>query len=245
MVSEFWSVILATVVVSSGSLIGVLTLALNQKFLSKILMSLVSLSAGTMLSAALLHLIPESIELLGNTIPLQLTLASFIGFFVLERFLHWRHCHSAEHLTKHTLGTMNLVGDAIHNFLDGVLIAASFATGEGIGLISTLAIAMHELPQEIGDFGVLLHSGFTRRKALLANVVISLTAVLGGVLGYLGSHTLTAFASYLLPVAAGGFLYISAADLIPELKSIRSTRKTLATVITFLLGVLLMILVQE
>ena len=245
MSQELISVIAATVLISSGSLIGVLTLALNQKFLSKILMSLVSLSAGTMLAAALLHLLPESIEALGATLPLQLTLAAFIGFFLLERFLHWRHCHDKDHLTKHTVGTMNLIGDAVHNFLDGVLIAATFATGTGLGLVATLAIAMHELPQEIGDFGVLLHSGYTRRKALMANVLVSMTAVLGGILGFFATHAMTQFASYLLPVAAGGFLYIAAADLIPELKHETSTKRTISMVATFLLGIVIMMLIKE
>lgn len=245
MSSELWSVILATVIISSGSFVGVLTLALSQQFLGKILMSLVSLSAGTMLAAALLHLLPESIEALGETLPFQLTLLSFIGFFVLERFLHWRHCHDKDHLTKHTMGTMNLIADAIHNFLDGVLIAASFATGSGLGLVATLAIAMHEIPQEIGDFGVLLHSGFTRRKALIYNILVSLTCITGGILGYIASHTMTNFAHYLIPVAAGGFIYISAADLIPELKHVTSTRRTLSVVVTFLFGVLIMYLIKD
>jgi len=242
---ELLSIILATFIISSGSFVGVLTLALNQKFLSKILLSLVSLSAGTMLAAALLHLLPESIETLGSVLPFQLTLVSFIGFFLLERFLHWRHCHDQDHLTKHTMGTMNLIADAIHNFLDGVLIAASFATSGGLGLVATLAIAMHEIPQEIGDFGVLLHSGFSRRRALLSNILVSLTAILGGILGYLASHTMTAFAHYLIPVAAGGFIYISTTDLIPELKGVTSTKRTLSVVATFLLGVLIMFLVKE
>lgn len=245
MPSELASVILATMVISSGSLVGIATIAFNQQFLSKILLSLVSLSAGTMLAAALLHLLPESIETLGSILPLQLTLASFIAFFLLERFLHWRHCHDKDHLTKHTLGTMNLVGDAIHNFLDGLLIAAAFAAGSGLGLVATLAIALHEIPQEIGDFGVLLHSGYTRRRALLYNVLVSLTAILGGLLGYLASHTMATFATYLVPVAAGGFLYISAADLIPELSHITSTKKTLAMIITFLFGIGIMMLVKE
>jgi len=243
--SELLNIIFATVLISSGSFIGVLTLALSQNFLSKILMSLVSLSAGTMLAAAMLHLLPESVEALGDTLPFQLTLLSFIGFFILERFLHWRHCHDKDHLTKHTMGTMNLIADAIHNFLDGVLIAASFATGGGLGIIATLAIALHEIPQEIGDFGVLLHSGFTKRKALLYNVLVSLTAIAGGILGYIASHTMTQFASYLIPVAAGGFIYISASDLIPELKNETSTKRTALMIATFLLGVIIMMLVKE
>lgn len=245
MSSELLSVILATLIISSGSFVGVLTLSLSQKFLSKITLSLVSLSAGTMLAAALLHLLPESVEVLGTVLPFQLTLASFIVFFVLERFLHWRHCHDKEHLTKHTMGIMNLLADAIHNFLDGVLIAASFATGTGLGIIATLAIALHEIPQEIGDFGVLLHSGFSRRRALLFNILVSLTAILGGILGYFASHSVTQFAHLLIPVAAGGFIYISAADLIPELKTETSTKRTISMIMTFLFGVLIMFLVKD
>lgn len=243
--SQLLSVLLATVLISSGSFIGVLTIALNQQFLSRITLSLVSLSAGTMLAAALLHLLPDAVESLGSTLPFQLTLASFIVFFLLERFLHWRHCHDKDHLEKHTIGTMNLLADALHNFLDGVLIAAAFATGHGLGIIATLAIALHEIPQEIGDFGVLLHSGFTRSRALLFNVLVSLTAILGGLLGYLASHTISSFASYLVPVAAGGFIYISAADLIPEFKNTNSTKRIFLTVATFLLGVIIMALVKD
>ncbi len=245
MPNELFSVILATVIISSGSLVGVLTLTLNRTFLSKILLSLVALSAGTMLGAAFLHLLPESIESLGSHLPLQLTLIAFIAFFLLERFLHWRHCHDKEHLAQHTMGTMNLLADGLHNFLDGVLIAASFATGTGLGFVATLAIALHEIPQEIGDFGVLLHSGFTRRQALLSNVLVSLTAIGGGILGYLASHTFTPFANLLVPVAAGGFIYIAASDLLPELKNTVSPRRTFATVTTFLLGIFLMLLVKE
>lgn len=242
---EFLSILASTLLISSGSLVGIATVSLSPKFLSKITMSLVSLSAGTMLAAAFLHLIPESIELLGVVLPLQLTLASFITFFFLEKFLHWRHCHDKHHLTHHTMGVMNLIGDGIHNFLDGVLIAASFATGNGLGFISTLAIALHEIPQEIGDFGVLLHSGFSRRKALFYNIAVSLTSVAGGIFGYFASHSLLSLSNYLIPIAAGGFLYISASDLIPELKNESSTRKTLLSISTFILGVVLMMLVKD
>ncbi|MEI8232231.1 MAG: ZIP family metal transporter [bacterium] len=245
MPSELLDVIIATTVISSGSLVGVITLAMNQKFLSKILLSLVSLSAGTMLAAALLHLLPEAINELGTTLPFELTLLSFIGFFILERFLHWRHCHDKDHLTKHTMGMMNLIADAIHNFLDGVLIAASFASGAGLGVVATLAIALHEIPQEIGDFGVLLHSGYTKKKALMFNILVSLTAILGGILGFIASHTMTEFSHYLIPVAAGGFIYISATDLIPELKAETSTKRTISMIATFLLGILIMFLAKE
>lgn len=240
MPTELLTIITATLIVSSGSLIGVFLISIKPAILNKILLPLVSLSAGTMLGAAFLHQLPESIELLGDHLPFNIALASFVTFFLLERFLHWRHCHDEQHLTKHTIGTMNLIADGVHNFLDGLLIAASFATGEALGVVAVLAIALHEIPQELGDFGVLLHSGFTRTKAIIANVAVSLTAVVGGVLGFYLSTSSSVFASYLIPVAAGGFIYIAAADLVPELKGSRSTRKIIATIIMFMVGIFLM-----
>jgi len=175
---------------------------------------------------------------------MRLALFSFIVFFLLERFIHWRHCHDESHLTNHTLGTLNLLSDALHNFLDGALIAASFSVSPELGWISLLAIALHEIPQEIGDFGVLLHSGFTRRFALLANVAVSLTAVLGGIIGYFLGESFHSASSMLVPVAAGAFIYIASADLIPELKIGLSHRKIIANIIMFMAGILIMVLVK-
>jgi zinc and cadmium transporter len=242
MSSQLLAIIAANLLVSSGSLVGVLTIPLQPKLVNKFLLPLVSLSAGTMLGAAFLHLLPESLETLDPHLALQLTLAAFIAFFLLERILHWRHCHDEQHLAKHTLGIMNLVGDSIHNFIDGLLIAASFTADASLGWVAVVAIALHEIPQEIGDFGVLLHSGFTRRRALIANVVVSMTAVLGGIVGFVATHASLIFATYLIPVAAGGFIYIAAADLIPELKEGKSSRKTLANIVTFVMGILIMAL---
>lgn len=239
MSTELLSIIGATLIISSGSLVGVLAISVKPAILNRLLLPLVSLSAGTMLGASFLHLLPESVETLDAHLVFQLTLLSFIAFFLLERFLHWRHCHDEKHLTRHTIGYMNLIGDAIHNFIDGLLIAASFAAGDTLGIVAVLAIALHEIPQEIGDFGVLLHSGFTRSRALLANVSVSLTAVFGGLVGYFLSHRTEIFASYLIPIAAGGFVYIAATDLVPELKEGKTTKKTLATIFTFLLGIIL------
>lgn len=238
-------ILLSTLIISSGSLVGVLAISIKPVILNKFLLPLVSLSAGTMLGAAFLHQLPESLEMLDGHFALQLALSSFVIFFLLERFLHWRHCHDENHLAKHTIGIMNLLGDAIHNFIDGLLIAASFSAGESLGIVAVLAIALHEIPQEIGDFGVLLHSGFSRTKALIANIGVSLTAVLGGVIGYFLSHSSEVFASYLIPVAAGGFIYIAAADLLPELKEGRTGKKTFATIFMFIMGIVLMALLSH
>lgn len=243
--TELLSIIGATLLISSGSLIGVLAISIKPVVLNKFLLPLVSLSAGTMLGASFLHLLPESVESMDAHLVFQLALFAFIAFFLLERFLHWRHCHDENHLTRHTIGYMNLLGDGIHNFIDGLLIAASFAAGDSLGIVAVLAIALHEIPQEIGDFGVLLHSGFNRNKALLANIAVSLTAVLGGIVGYFLTHSTEIFASYLVPVAAGGFIYIAGADLIPELKEGKTSKKTIATILMFVTGVVLMMLLSH
>ena len=243
--TELLSIIGATLLISSGSLIGVLAISIKPAVLNKFLLPLVSLSAGTMLGASFLHLLPESVESMDVHLVFQLALFSFIAFFLLERVLHWRHCHDEAHLAKHTIGYMNLLGDAIHNFIDGLLIAASFAAGDALGFVALFAIALHGIPQEIGDFGVLLHSGFSRTRALIANLSVSLTAVLGGIVGYLLSHGTVIFASYLIPIAAGGFIYIASADLIPELKEGKTTNKTIATVAMFILGIVLMSLISH
>lgn len=245
MTSELWSIIAATAVISSGSLIGILTISLRPALLSRLILPLVSLSAGTMLGAAFLHLLPESLEVLGDHAPFEIALYSFIAFFALERFLHWRHCHDKEHLTKHTLGIMNLLGDSIHNFLDGLLIAAAFASGETLGIVAALSIALHEIPQEIGDYGVLLHSGFTRTKAIIANIGVSLMSILGGLFGYYLSHSTDFVSANLLPVTAGAFIYIGASDLIPELKATTTSRKIILTFAMFVFGVALMMLTGE
>jgi zinc and cadmium transporter len=238
-------IILATTLISLGSLVGVFTISLNQKVLQKFLLNLVALSAGTLLAGAFLHLLPESIEQLGNYAPFPIALFSFIGFFLIEKVLQWRHCHDEEHCEEHTLGYMNLIGDMIHNLLDGLIIAGAFATSPSLGWATTTAIVLHEVPQEISDFGVLLHSGFTRKKALLLNLMVGLSSIIGGLLGYFATSTFASLTPYILPVAAGGFIYISASDLIPEMKKDTTPLRTLSLVLTFLLGVALMAFVRD
>jgi len=238
-------IVLATVIVSIGSLIGIFTIALNQRALQRFLINLVALSAGTLLAGALLHLLPEAVEELGSPLPFVLALYSFLAFFVIEKLLRWRHCHAEEHCEKHTLGYMNLLGDFVHNLLDGIVIAGAFVTSPTLGWATTLAMVFHEVPQEIGDFGVLLHSGFSRRRALLLNLLVGLSAVIGGVVGYFATSHLNLLTPYILPCAAGGFLYIAASDLIPEMKKSTTLKRTLSLIAAFLLGTFIMLLIRD
>jgi len=139
---------------------------------------------------------------------------------------------------------MNLIGDAVHNFIDGLIIAATFITSIPLGIATTLTIAFHEIPQEIGDFGVLLYSGFDRKKALLSNFLVACIAIAGGIVGYYLSMYIDHFVSYLLPFAAGGFIYIAASDLMPEIRKEQSLKKTIASFGFFLIGIGILILVK-
>jgi zinc and cadmium transporter len=238
------SILAATLFVSSLAFFTASLLSIFPQLLRRMLPSLIALAAGTMLGTTFLHLLPEAVAEIGAETALPAVLASFIGFFLLEKILHWRHCHDEECET-HTFGTLNLIGDAVHNFLDGALIAVSFQIDPALGISTTLAVALHELPQEIGDFGVLVHSGFSPKQALLANFGVALTAISGGLAGYLLGQSLSPVLPYLLPFAAGSFLYIAAVDLIPELRSNTKNWQTLFLPAIFIFGVLLIPLLEK
>ncbi len=237
-------IILATLLLSAISLISIFFLSLKKETLGKITHYLVALSAGAMMGAAFLHMLPESLEFLDEKLVFATTLAGFMAFFILEKVLHWHHCHNVgQH--KHTLGYMNLAGDGLHNFIDGLVVAAAFMVDTSVGIVVSLAVASHELPQEISDFGVLLHSGWERIKALKANAVISLTMVLGGILGYFLINQVESILPYLMAFAAGGFIYISASDLVPELKEESSLKKSALHILVFLAGIIMTMLFER
>lgn len=241
--NTLFSIILSTFLISLGALVGVFTLAMNEKKLEKILLFLVSLSAGALMGGAFLHLLPETAEKLEGGNIFGIVLLSFIFFFFVEKLLHWRHCHKG-HCEVHTFGYMNLFGDVVHNFIDGLIISASFITDFQLGIVTSLAIALHEIPQEIGDFGVLLYSGFKKGKALVANFLVALSVILGGIVGYYLSFQVEGLMFYLLPFAAGGFIYISASDLMPEIRKENNLKKSMASFGVFLIGILIMYLVK-
>jgi zinc and cadmium transporter len=228
------SIIVAVLMVSLISLVGVIFLVVGENILSRILTELVSFATGALLGAAFLHMIPEAFEALGPD-SLRLVVLGILSFFILERFLYWRHCHEAECKT-HTFVYLNLFGDGVHNFVDGLVIAASFIAGSSFGIITTLAIVAHEIPQELGDFGVLVYGGLSKTKALLFNLLSALTAVVGGVVGYFISTHAMGFSSMLIPFVAGGFIYIAGSDLIPEIHKERSFSKTVLQLASLLLG---------
>jgi len=209
----------SVIVISLISLVGVATLSLNKTKLKAILLFLVSFAVGGLFGDAFIHILPESFETLGANLMTSLyILAGIFIFFILEKFMRWRHCHvpvSKEHM--HPVAMLNLMGDGVHNMLDGMIVAASFAASIPIGIATTLAVILHEIPQEIGDFGILVYSGMPVRKALFFNFLSALTAVLGATLALLLESRLKGFSNYLLPITAGGFLYIGGSDLIPEL----------------------------
>lgn len=236
-------IILTTFAIALIAFIGVFALAMKEQLLNKILIILVSLSAGALMGGAFLHLLPEAIEKSGDTNILLFVLVGFVLFFIIEKVLHWRHCHKGK-CDVHTFHYMNLIGDTVHNFIDGLIISASFIVSIPLGLTTTIAIAAHEIPQEIGDFGVLIYGGFEKKKAIVLNFIVALTVVAGGIVGYFISKSIEQVAVYLLPFAAGGFIYIAATDLVPEIKKELDIKKSMATILVFICGILIMWLIK-
>lgn len=248
--------ILSVIAVSLVSLIGVVSLLWKWKRLDKMLLILVSLSAGTLFGGAFLHLLPEAAE---DGFSAQVSLLVLVGilvFFLVEKFIHWRHCHvhvsesdarqaqqhAQLHRTHHPshLAPLNLLGDAVHNFLDGLVIAGSYLVSIPLGIATTVAVVLHEVPQEIADFGVLLYSGLSRRKALLLNFLSAAVAIIGAAAGLLIGGQDGAFLKFIIPFAAGGFLYIAGSNLIPEMHKECGTKDSFWHVAALVAGIALM-----
>lgn len=237
-----------------GGLLSVLAaalfLVLSETLRNTLLPHLVSFATGTLLGAAFLGLLPHALASASDsdihTIPLAVLLG-LLGFFLLEKLVIWRHCHEdhcvvhgAEPIDRnHSTGTMILIGDSLHNFLDGILIAGAFLTDVHLGIVTSLAVAAHEIPQEVGDFAVLLHSGLSRGKAFFYNILSSLATVIGGVLAYFALQEMHTALPYVLAVAASSFIYIAVADLIPTLHQRVEGRATVQQIVLITVGVLL------
>lgn len=234
-------ILVATLFISLVSLVGIFFLTLKKKFVERIVVILISLAAGTMMGGTFIHILPEASELIEGEQLFLWVLASFVLFYIVERVLHWRHCHHDDcKVHSKSMGYMNLFGDGIHNFIDGMVVASAFMADFRLGIVTTFAIMMHEIPQEIGDFGVLVKAGFTKRKALLLNLGSAALSMLGALVSYFASHWVEGLTTYMLPIAAGGFLYISASDLLPEIRKEENLRKAIVSFVIFLVGVWLM-----
>jgi len=234
----------STIVVSLISLIGVFTLGIKDKLLHKVIFVLVGFSAGALIGGAFLHILPEALEKTQSIIVFYSVVSGFGLFFLLERYFHWRHCHDQD-CRIHAFTYLNLFGEGFHNFIDGVAIAASFTISIRLGVVTTLAIVLHEIPKEIGNFGVLIYGGFSKRKALLYNFLSGLMAVIGALAGYFLLGFSSSFSDFIMPITAGGFIYIAASDLIPEMhKESNQLRATLAF-IAFILGIVFMALTKQ
>jgi zinc and cadmium transporter len=226
--------------VSALSLVGIASFLFKREELDKALILLIGFSAGALIGGAFLHLIPEAVESSGDPHPLFLrVICGFIIFFILEKYLYWRHCHDGK-CDVHAFTYLNIIGETIHNFGDGLIIGTSFMVSVQLGLAATLAIIFHEIPQEIGDFGVLVYGGFSRAKALFCNFLSALAAVAGTVAGYYFTFSIAGFSSIILPMAAGGFIYVAACDLIPEIHKQTDTKKSGLSIAVFLFGIALM-----
>ena len=237
-------IFVATLVVSLISLVGIM-FSLREQWLNKALSSLVAIAAGALMGAAFLHLIPEAIEQKGNLPNIFIyLLIGFLFFFILEQLLHWHHQHGTGQKVE-PFSYLILVGDSVHNFFDGLAIAASFMISFPAGIITTLAVALHEIPQEFGDFAVLIYGGFSRKQALIFNFLSGITAIAGGIIGYFAFSLMQTSIPYLMLFVSGGFIYIAAADLIPSIKHGAGLRQTIITLAAFSAGIVLMLVMKE
>lgn len=234
-------IIISTIVISLASLVGIFFISLKEQLLDRIITSLVTFATGVLLGGAVLHLMPEAFELKVNA-PLWI-LIGIILFFILEKFLFWRHCHDGV-CDVHPVTYLNLIGDGIHNFVDGSVIAAAFVTDIKLGVTMSIIAIAHEIPQEIGDFGILVHGGFTKTKALFYNLVSAATCILGGIGTFFFASKIGNLTGVLIAFAAGNFLYMALVDLLPEFHKTRTARGSIMQFILFASGIFFMWLLK-
>src|SRR3989344_5652987 len=241
---DIWIYALASVVVVSLiSLIGIVTLVINENRLKNTLHHSISFSAGALLGDAFIHLLPEAVGEFGFGLEISGFLIGGIIFsFIVEKFIRWRHHHEGHQENQpHPFAIMNLVGDAVHNFLDGLIIGASYIVSIPVGVATTVAVIFHEIPQEIGDFGVLLQGGMTRQRALAVNFLSALAAVAGAATIFMLGSIIENVSSFIVPFAAGMFIYIACSDLIPELHKEDDMKRSVIDFIAFILGIAVMV----
>jgi len=245
MATTWFYALASVIVVSAIALIGLAVVAVRPQRLRRALFILVSLAAGSMFGDVFIHLLPAAYADSGATMMTALTvLAGIFGFFSLEKFLRWRHEHVLDdHMHIQPVGYLNLVADGVHNLIDGMLIGAAYVASVPVGIATTLAVILHEIPQEIGDFGVLLQAGLSPTKALVFNVLSASLAIVGALITLAASGTAAPFVAVLLPLTAGSFIYMAGSDLLPELHKELTPAKSLAQLIAMGMGVGLMLLI--
>ncbi|MEM3399891.1 MAG: ZIP family metal transporter [Candidatus Micrarchaeia archaeon] len=238
--NELLLVVVSSIIVSIVSLVGILTLHVKEDLINGIIFVMVAFSAGALLGGSFFHMLPEALEKAGATLVFIYLLTGFILFFILERILRWRHCHEGK-CDVHAFTYLNLIGDGLHNFIDGLVIGVAYVTSVQLGIITTFLVVVHEVPQELGDFAVLVYGGFTKFRALSFNLLSALTAIIGALFGYYLSAGVEGFTLFLLPFTAGGFIYIASSDLIPELHREHDIKRSLTAFLFFIIGLILML----
>ena len=236
-------ILVGGVLMSAIALVGSLTLLLRPRTLDRIVMPLVAFAAGSLLGGAFFHMLPAALSARAAERVFLWTMAGFTLFFVLEQFLHWHHCHRAEAGCRKPLTYLVLLGDGLHNLLGGIGVAGVFLMDFRLGITAWLAAAAHEVPQELGDFGVLIHGGWSRSRALLFNFISGSTFLLGALATYFASRAIDV--GFLVAFAAGNFLYIAASDLVPEVNKHRTVSASVVHFLSFAAGLALLWMLRE
>ena len=240
MTTFFW-ILGSGLLMSAIALSGSITLILKEQTLNKILLPLVAFAAGSLIGGAFFHMLPISIEQIDNTNFVFLFVAlGFLSFLALEQFMHWHHCHRRPEDQKEPFTYLILIADGLHNFIGGLAVGGVFLIDIKLGISTWLAAAAHEIPQELGDFAVLLKGGWKKRKALLFNVISGLSFLAGGIVVYFASAKLELSTDFLIPFGAGNFIYIGASDLIPQVNKEATVKGNIVHYISFLTGLLLL-----
>jgi zinc and cadmium transporter len=239
--NTLWLIICLSLLGSAGVVAGTgVLLLLPEAVWRRLISSLVSFAVGTLLGGAFLGLLPRALESAESLPVFSTVLAGLVLFFILEKWVLWRHCHDPECPMDLVAGRLILLGDAVHNFFDGIVIAASFLSAPALGVSSALAVVAHEVPQEVGDFAILLHSGYGRGRALAYNLLSSATTPTGAVIAFFALSAIQPLVPYVLAISAASFLYIAMSDLVPGLHRVVSLRKAAVQVAFIVAGILTM-----
>jgi len=238
---SWFPALISVFIVSLISFVGLFTLSLSIDRLKRLMFVLISFAAGTLLGDTFLHIFPELAEEIGFELPVGLSiLGAMLLFYLLENVIHWHHYHHISDEDKHPVGTLNLVGDGFHNLIDGMIIGAAYLVDLRLGIATTMAVAFHEIPQEIGDFAILIHSGFSKTRALVLNFISALVAVIGVLLVIWFGQVVEGLLPLLLAFTAGGVIYIATVDLIPELHKEVRIGKSALQLVFLIAGIALM-----